>query len=192
MLDNLSTGLSFFRQFLHSPRRIGSVWPSGKFLSGALADMALDNQGSYGLVVDLGAGSGVVSRQLLRHGVPPERILAVDISDHFHEIFRRHCPGVELHVGDARYLAKIIARHLPPQPLQAVISSLPLRNMPRAEIAEIMLEIRNILRKKGGVLIQYTYTLWSCSFLESFGFVATARKYSLFNIPPALIEKYIL
>lgn len=149
MMNNFLTTLFFFRQFLRSPSKVGSVCPRSRLLSCTLVEMSLENPAPYGLIVDLGAGSGVISRQLLQHGVPPERILAVDISEHFHKVFSKHCPDVELHVGDARYLEKIISKHFPSLPLQAVISSLPLRCMPPGAIAEIMLEIRNILRKKG-------------------------------------------
>lgn len=189
-MNSILSKLFFFGQFLCCPRKIGSVCPSSRFMARTLVDMCLENSISHGLIVDLGAGSGVISRTLLEYGFPPERILAVDVSRNFDKIFNTQCPNIELHIGDARNLSKILTTYFPTLPVQAIISSLPLRNMPNSTIAEIMLEIRNILHKRGGVLIQYTYALWMHSFLEQFGFFVIEKQYVPINIPPALVEKY--
>ena len=141
--------------------------------------------------MDLGAGSGVVSRELLKSGVAPERILAVDISGRFREIFRKHCVGLELHTGDARNLEDLINEYNPALPLQAVISSLPLRVMPGRLVSEIMSETRKVLRRRGGVLIQYTYAFWLHSALGPYGFMIEKRRFVPVSVPPALVEKSI-
>lgn len=189
MKTNILTNIYFFGQFLRSPASVGSVCPSGRFLSRALVSAALEND-FRGLIIDLGAGSGVVSRELLIRGVSPDRILAVDISRRFLKIFRSQCPGIELRVGDARNLSKIISSKTPALPVQAVISSLPLKSMPARAVNEIMLEISRILRENGGVLIQYTYAIWVRSALENFGFFTRERRLVPLNLPPALVEKY--
>lgn len=192
MLDKLVANAFFLGQFLRSPGKIGSICPSSRFLTHALAQAALEKANDpQGLIVDLGAGSGVVSRELLKCGVAPERILAVDISDHFREIFRKHCAGLELHTGDARNLEDLINEYNPALPLQAVISSLPLRVMPDSLVSEIMSETRKVLRRRGGVLIQYTYAFWLHSALGPYGFMIENRRFVPVNIPPALVEKYI-
>lgn len=191
MFDKVVSNAFFLGQFLRSPGKIGSICPSSRFLVHALAQAALDKANDIqGLIVDLGAGSGVVSRELLKCGVAPERILAVDISGHFREIFRKHCPGLELHTGDARNLEDLINKYNPGQPLQAVISSLPLRVMPGNLVSEIMSETRKVLRRRGGVLIQYTYAFWIHSALDPYGFLTEDRRFVPVNIPPALVEKY--
>lgn len=192
MINSISTTMFFFMQFLRSPGKTGSICPSSRFLSHTIANMALENNTSHGLIVDLGAGSGIISRTLLEYGVPPERILAVDISEYFKKVFNKHCPDLELYIGDARNLSKIISTYFPALPIQAIISSLPLRNMSNKIISEIMLEISSIIHKKGGILIQYTYALWMHSLLEQFGFIAIEKKYVFLNIPPAYVEKYYI
>lgn len=192
MLDRIKANAFFLGQFLRSPGRTGSIWPSSKFLTHALASAALGaNDEAQGLIIDLGAGSGVVSRELLESGVSPERILAVDISCHFKKTFSKLCHGLVLHTGDARHLEKIISDYSPPLPLQAVISSLPLRAMPQKIVSEIMYETRKVLRRRGGVLIQYTYAFWLHSALAPYGFLIAQRRFVPGNIPPALVEMYV-
>lgn len=188
--NSIMTNMGFFGQFLRAPGKTGAVCPSSRFLARALAEMSLGKKLAHGLIVDLGAGSGVVSRELLRYGVEPEKILAVDISNHFNETFTRHCPGIELQIGDARNLAKIIAARVPSVPVHAIISSLPLRSLPLHVVEEIMLEIRNVLQKNAGTLIQFTYALWMQESLEPFGFRRLESRYVPLNFPPALVEKY--
>lgn len=180
----------FLGQFLRFPARTGSICPSSRFLAHTLADMALKYNFSQGLIVDLGAGSGVVSHELLKCGVLPQRIVAVDISRRFQNLFRQTCPAIRLHVADARDLLSIISRHYPQFPVQAVISSLPLRSLPFNIVSEIMCEIWKVLQNRGGVLIQYTYAVWMRSSLEQFGFHPMERRYVPMNFPPALVEQY--
>lgn len=191
MLDKLFASAFFFKQFVYSPGRIGSICPSSKFLVHALVRAALEQSTTRsGLIIDLGAGSGVVSRKLLDCGISPDRILAVDISENFKNIFNKQCKGVELHTGDARHLEKIIKRYSPNIPLQAVISSLPLRVMPEKCVSEIMLETRKVLHRRGGVLIQYTYAFWMHAALKTYGFMPGKSKFVPINFPPALVELY--
>lgn len=189
MKNSLLANMYFFGQFLRSPAFTGSICPSSHFLAQELVTMAIEDKGKRGLIVDLGAGSGVVSHELLKRGIAADNILAVDISQHCQEIFSRHCPGIRLHIGDARNLIKIIARYYPGERIRAVISSLPLRSLPTKNVYEIMRALWRLLRK-GGILVQFTYALWQHCALEQYGFLPLGRQYVPLNLPPALIEKY--
>lgn len=192
-IQNLTTNvlarLRFFEQFLHAPARTGSICPSSQFLVHELADMALADKSRTGIIVDLGAGSGVVSQELLKRGIEPQNILALDISEHCRKVFNKTCPGLTLHINDARNLDKIINCHYPNRPIRAVISSLPLRSLPAKIVYEIMLTLWRLLRF-GGNLIQFTYAFWQHAMLEQFGFKHMDRHYVPLNLPPALVEKY--
>lgn len=189
MKNNLRDSICFFGQFLRSPAQTGSIWPSSPFLVQQLVHMATCDNAATGLIVDLGAGSGVVSQELLTHGISPAHILAIDISRHCGAIFRKNCPDLRLHIGDARNLADIVSRHYPGQQIRAIISSLPLRSLPARIVREIMYALWRLLRM-GGMLIQFTYALWQHSSLEQYGFTNVERHYVPLNMPPALVEKY--
>lgn len=183
----------FIKQFLKSPLTIGSVCPSSQALSRALGEMAVEMyRNRRGLIVDLGAGTGVVTRELLDLGVNPEEILAIDISENFRPIFNSQCMPISLHIGDARNLHEIITADYPDLPVIAIISSLPLKSMFDKDIAAIMPEIWRILYERGGILLQYTYALWSHSSLTQYGFSLAGCRYIMRNFPPTLIEKYLI
>lgn len=190
MKNTISTSMFFLGQFLRSPAKTGSICPSSRFLARTLTEMALKYNFLQGLIIDLGAGSGVVSQSLLKNGVSPRRILAIDISERFEDYFHKSCPNVNLQIADARNLSTVIGAHAPFSQVQAIISSLPLRSLPERLVAEIMDEIWQVLRKRGGVLIQYTYAVWMRSALEQFGLHSIEKRYVPLNLPPALVEKY--
>ena len=56
----------FLREFLEAPAGVGAVWPSSEHLARGMA-ARIDPRGD-GLVVELGAGTGVVTRALLDRG----------------------------------------------------------------------------------------------------------------------------
>jgi phospholipid N-methyltransferase len=184
-----ATGI-FLREFIQAPSHVGSVCPSSKALIASIINTAPLHGND--LIVDLGAGSGTVSEELVNAGVSPNRIVAVEISDGFSRVFSKRCPDVPLVIGDARSLQSILTRHSPDGRVGAVISSLPLRVMPPDDVSEIMAELRNVLVDKGGVLIQYTYAWWMRYPLSRHGFIPRSVDIVPANIPPAKVESYVV
>lgn len=181
----------FFTQFLRFPFTIGSICPSGKALTRTLVEMAVNgNRANAGIIVDLGAGTGVVSRELLCQGIKPENILAIDVCEHFLDAFHKNCPQLQLNIGDARNLRAIIARRFRMPRIRAIISSLPLKSLPGNVVASILEEVRQVLNEHKCVFIQYTYAFWSACALTRFGFHVERKHYIAKNLPPALIERY--
>lgn len=182
----------FFREFVRMPGRVGSICPSSKALAFAIARRVLDiSDKKDGIIVDLGAGTGIISEQLLNMGIDPAHILALDISENFRQQFAKNCKNINLVVNDACNLDKIIAQKYPLMSIRAIISSLPLRILPTEKVTEIMAAIRLCLLERGGALAQYTYAIWMHESLRQYGFMPCARHTVYSNIPPALVEVYL-
>ena len=67
----------FFRRWLANPLQMGSVIPSSAALCQRLVRHT--RRAPDEAVLELGAGTGVISRALLEGGVPPERLIVVEI-----------------------------------------------------------------------------------------------------------------
>src|SRR6185295_12689827 len=67
----------FFRRWLTNPLQTGSVVPSSPALCRRIVHHTRRAPGEA--VLELGAGTGVISRALLEGGVPPERLFVVEI-----------------------------------------------------------------------------------------------------------------
>ena len=188
LFEKIKLEAAFMKEFVRAPLLVGSICPSSRALTKTLVHMAGTDR--EGLIVDLGAGSGIVSQELLGAGVASERLVAVELSPGFRKSFARACPGVAMITGDARDLGKLLDRHAPGVPVCSVISSLPFRVMPRPIVLDILREIRHVLLERGGSFVQYTYAWWMQYPLRKFGFAPDAARLVLKNVPPAKVEIY--
>lgn len=84
---------TFAREFFRRPSDLGSVVPSSRALSEAVF-RALDPK-DRGPVVELGAGTGPITKTLLEH-FPAHRVLAIEPSEHLAEAFSKRFPRIAL------------------------------------------------------------------------------------------------
>lgn len=184
------------KEFASSPFHVGSICPSSRWLALRLvgvaqkAALAASTMPEEGLILDLGAGSGPVTRELLRAGVSPQRIVAIERSRSFGAAFKRKYRHVPLLVGDAAHLRALLADAYPNVPIAAVISSLPFRSIPRKITEAILLELRQTLTERGGALVQYSYAWWMKDALLPYGFTPLSSHLVIQNFPPARVEAY--
>lgn len=109
-------------------------------------------------VVELGAGTGVITRALIKRGIRPERLLVVEMNDVLHRVLQQAFPRANVVCGDARAL-QVLARQtgtFNTHPVGAVVSSLGLLAMPTSVQHDILAAAFEVLRP-GGVFVQYTY-----------------------------------
>ncbi|HTZ37626.1 MAG TPA: phosphoethanolamine methyltransferase, partial [Stellaceae bacterium] len=92
----------FFGLWLQKPLQIAAVTPSSARLAGAMARLV--DLARPGPVLELGAGTGSLTRGLLRAGCPPSRLIAVEREPRFAAALRARCPGVTVLDGDATAL----------------------------------------------------------------------------------------
>jgi len=143
----------FLKTLLMNPRLTGAVSPSGRFLARAMA-RAVGATGE-GLVVELGPGTGPVTKALIAHGVDKKQLVLVEYEAAFCRLLRERFPGVQVLQGDAFDLPRTLA-DLSDRPVRAIVSSLPLLNQPPARRAALI-EDAFALMAKGGVFVQFSY-----------------------------------
>jgi hypothetical protein len=91
----------FFRRWLANPLQMGSVVPPSASLRDRI--VRLIRRAADEAVVEPGAGTGVISTALLRSGLPPERLIVVEIVPDM----VGHAAVIE---GDARRTAPLYRR----------------------------------------------------------------------------------
>lgn len=193
----LKIEMGFVREFACAPFQVGSICPSSRALASQLVNLARNPAESAplssveGLVIDLGAGPGPVTGELLRAGVSPERIVAVERSASFARTFNQRYCQVALLIGDAADLRRMLDETYPDTPVAAIISSLPFRAIPRKAASRILWELRETLIERGGVLVQYSYLWWQKDALRKEGFSPHRSRMVLQNVPPARVEAYV-
>lgn len=179
--------LQFLLEFLRSPRRVGSICQSSALLTQKLVEAI--STPKDGLIVDLGAGTGVVTEQLLKNGYPLSRIVAVEKSPALSQILLKKWPKLHIITEDAAKALERLRTANTYAPVRTIISSLPLRVFSQEAVRNIMEGVHTLL-PDDGCLIQYSYAFWMRFPLKSYGFHPVSSSFVLGNIPPARVELY--
>jgi phosphatidylethanolamine/phosphatidyl-N-methylethanolamine N-methyltransferase len=186
----IADGARFLKSVVAAPRLTGAVAPSSRALARAMAAAA--GPPPQGLIVELGPGTGPVTRALIEAGVQRERLVLVEYDPQFCSLLRQRFTPVMVIQGDAydlpRALAGLIGR-----PIAAVVSSLPLLNQPLMR-REKLIGDAFALMGPSGLFVQFTYGLMSpippnvCANRYS----AVRSRPILLNLPPARVWTYRL
>jgi phosphatidylethanolamine/phosphatidyl-N-methylethanolamine N-methyltransferase len=181
---------TFFRQWLRSPLRTAALVPSSMYLARAMAGAL---PAGVERVVELGAGTGAITRGLLERGIRPDRLLIIELSPALHAGLVATFPDSPVLCGDARNLPELL-RSVPAFAdgyCDAVVSSLGFLAMPPAVAQDILVAAFSCLPAEG-VLVQYTYGP-TCpvppALMDSLDLVAERVGFTLRNLPPATVYR---
>ena len=95
------------REFARSPLHTASVSPSSRAL--AAAAVAPLPAGGTPVVVELGSGTGAITRAIQKHTGGRVRHLAVEINERWAQLLAERHPEVEVVRADARLLPELLA-----------------------------------------------------------------------------------
>jgi len=180
----------FFLRWLKSPRSVGAVLPSSNGLGKAMAAQLSDLRPEE-YVLELGPGTGPVTKALFSAGVPQNRLVLIEREHAFIEKLKHDFPEAIVLEGDARDLISMLHAHNVRQ-VAAVVSSLPLLSIPKAIRNVVVHEAFKIL-KPNGVFIQFTYGLLSPvprHLQRDVGIHGKIAKRIWRNFPPARVWRY--
>lgn len=138
----------FLGQLVRKPRQVVALAPSSPALC---AEMAAEIDPDRGPVIELGAGTGTITRAILARGLPPERLHAIEMNPDFCARLRAAFPGIHVHEMSAEDLGT-----LPVDGCQAVVSGLPLLSMP-LDLQRAILTGTIARSAAGATYIQFTY-----------------------------------
>ena len=182
----LSESRLLLKLWLKNPRKIGAVAASGPELAAAMARHIPQNTAGY--VVELGGGTGPVTRAILDSGVAPDRLIVVERDPILHRHLSERYPNVRVLQGDAMHLQQLLRRE-GIHPVKCIVSSLPLLAMKKAIQHRIGSQSFAVL-EPGAPFIQFTYGLFSPLNRNRLGVHGTVEDRVLQNIPPASVWLY--
>ena len=147
----------FLRTLLENPRLTGAVAPSSPYLARAMARAV--GTGRRGLVVELGPGTGPVTKALIDHGIAREQLVLVEYDKGFCRLLKDRFAPARVVQGDAYDLPRTLAE-FSGRPIAAIVSSLPLLNQPAALRTKLIGDAFALMGP-AGVFVQFTYGLKS-------------------------------
>ena len=108
-------------------------------------------------VVELGPGTGAITRELLPQLSSPDQYLGIELSSQFLSLLRTQFPSLTFVQGDARETHALVEKHLP-YPVKYVLSSLPFSNQETSTQQQIIHSISQCL-VRDGIFRTYQYAL---------------------------------
>jgi phospholipid N-methyltransferase len=177
--------LLFAREILRNPRTMGAGLPSTPRLAKAMANFVPKTENE--LVVELGAGTGIVTQALLQRGIPPERLIAIEQAHTLTEYLHQRYPQARIINGDALHLCQLLGNDC--QQVTTIVSSLPFRSLPHSVGHGIIEQIQKVL-PKNGLLIQFTYDISGRTLFLPSDFKRVSHKIVWRNLPPARVDVY--
>ncbi len=145
----MTENILFFSKFLRHGTRIASVWPSSVALSRATIKEI--NWQNARVIVELGAGTGPITDQIIRRLKPHTMFVAIERDPDFAKILQRRFSGhknVEIVQADVRDLDPVLkARGI--QRVDAFVSGLPTPSLPPRVRNRMLASVRRYLADEG-------------------------------------------
>lgn len=182
----LDDEVRFLRSWIEKPLHMGAVMPSGRLLARTMASYVDSN--SDGPVIELGPGTGAITKALVDRGIDEKRLVLVEYNPSFCALLRDRFPQATVVQGDAYALEKSV-RDVLTEPASAVVSGLPLVTKPMLMRLKLIRDAFAVLGPKAP-FIQFTYSV-APPIPKSLPGVATEASERIWmNLPPARVWVY--
>ena len=178
--------IRFFKGMMQGPKTVGSIVPTSSITARKMASVINPHSGLP--VLELGPGTGAITKAILSRGVKPGNLVAVEYSTDFYEHLVRLYPGVNFINGDAFNLDKTLGS-MKDQTFDSVVSAVPLLNFPmQARIA--LLESLLDRLPAGRPVVQISYGPVSPIIARPDRYHIQHFDFIVRNIPPAQLWIY--
>ena len=177
------------RAFFRSPKEVGSVIPSSRFLKNRIVNNA--DLANARVVVELGPGTGGTTRALLAQMRPDAQLLAIEINQHFCELLASTVNDSRLlvHCGSATEISDALDEHQL-EPADVILSGIPFSTMDKDVGLEILRSVRSSLSPRGRfVAYQFRDRVGT---LGRHVFGAPQVQTELRNVPPMRVYRWDL
>jgi phosphatidylethanolamine/phosphatidyl-N-methylethanolamine N-methyltransferase len=182
----LDDEVRFLRSWIEKPLHMGAVMPSGRLLARTMAQYV--DVDSEDPVVELGPGTGAITKALIDHGVDQKRLVLVEYNPGFCALLRDRYPQAKVVQGDAYSLRDTLWNVLA-MPAAAVVSGLPLVTKPMMTRLKLIRDAFAALAP-GAPFVQFTYSVAPPIPKSLPGVSTEASERIWMNLPPARVWVY--
>jgi len=178
--------MAFIRSWIEKPISMGAVTPSGRMLARTMARYV--DPDIAGPVIELGPGTGAVTKALVDKGIEAARLVLVEFNPNFCKLLRQRYPEATVIQGDAYRIGHLLGGLLK-EPAAAVVSGLPLQTKPFKRRLQLMDEAFGLMAPDAP-LVQFTYAMVSPIPMRPVAVSAHASELIWQNLPPARVWVY--
>lgn len=178
------TTLEFFKESLRTIRTTGTLTPSSRFLTEAMLKPIDFSKAK--VIIELGAGDGVFTRQILARMRPDATLISFEINESFCDLLRNTIKDPRFHlIEDSAELITEYLHRYGFSETDYVVSGLPFVALPESLAQSIVNTCFSRLRK-GGFFIQFHYSAHMRRFYRRI-FGNLKLRFIPLNVPPAFV-----
>ncbi|MBX4962669.1 phospholipid N-methyltransferase PmtA [Rhizobium binae] len=178
--------VQFFKGWQRDKKGVGAVIPTSIHTARRMASVVNPQSGLP--VLELGAGTGVITKAILERGIKPRQLVSIEYSRHFYDGLTRRFPQVDFRLGDAFALDGVLGDCRGEQ-FDCVVSAVPLLSFPMAQRVALLEDLLARI-PAGRPVIQITYGPLSPVIKMPDRYAVSHYDFVVRNIPPAQLWTY--
>lgn len=178
--------IEFLKGWKRDRAAVGAITPTSVATAARMADVIRPNSGLP--VLELGPGTGVITKAILKRGVAASDLISVEYSPEFCRHLRQEFPNVDVRCGDAFALDLTLGAQRDVT-FDCIISAVPLLHLAPEKRLALVLDLLERV-PVGRPVVQITYGLLSPVVALPAGYEIRHLAFSIRNIPPAQLWMY--
>lgn len=178
--------IRFFKGWQRDKKGVGALVPTSSVTARRMASVIDPASGLP--VLELGAGTGVITRAILERGIRPDNLVSIEYAPHFCTLLQERFPGVDIRKGDVFQLDSVLADRRD-HVFDSVISAVPMLSFPLESRIALM---KDLLARvpRGRPVIQITHGPMSPLPAMPDIYAIAHYDFVVRNLPPAQLWLY--
>ncbi len=178
--------IEFLKGWKRDRTAVGAIAPTSAVTARKMASVVRPDSGLP--VLELGPGTGVITKAILARGILPQDLTSIEYSPEFCGLLRGQFPEVDIRCGDAFALDLALGSRRDIR-FDCVISAIPLLHLPGERRLALVLDLLERI-PVGRPVVQITYGLLSPVVALPAGYEVRHLAFMVRNIPPAQLWTY--
>lgn len=179
--------IRFFKGWIDKPKRVGAILPTSAVTARRMASVVNPQSGLP--VLELGPGTGIITKAILERGIAPEKLVSIEFSTDFYNHLVETFAGVNFINGDAFDIEATLGDAWKDQQFDSVVSAIPLLSFPMYRRVELIESLLSRL-PAGRPIVQITYGPVSPVIAWPARYQVEHLEFVVRNIPPAQLWVY--
>ncbi|MEJ5020743.1 class I SAM-dependent methyltransferase [Ochrobactrum vermis] len=178
--------IRFFKGWIDGPKAVGAILPTSSITARRMASVI--DTGSGLPVLELGPGTGVITKAILKQGVKPADLYSIEYSQDFVDHLNTAFPEVNIIQGDAFDLDTALGEKKD-QKFDCIISAVPMLNFAMDQRIQL---VESLLSRipRGRPLMQITYGPLPPVPSGRGNYIVQHYDFVVRNVPPAQLWVY--
>jgi phosphatidylethanolamine/phosphatidyl-N-methylethanolamine N-methyltransferase len=178
--------IRFFKGWMDWPKSVGAILPTSGVTARRMASVITPESGLP--VLELGPGTGIITKAILQKGITPENVVSIEFSTDFYQHLTKTFPRVNFINGDAFDLEKTLGQFRD-RKFDAVISAIPMLSFPMERRIALLEDLLDRM-PRGRPVMQITYGPVSPIVARPDRYQIKHYDFVVRNIPPAQLWTY--